>query len=318
MRTRLLQDLAHDGGVAPDQFECVPHFEVTEEHHPDAVARLGYFPNIQNITINLDLPVQPAFAYHEDNDRYEYAVKRRSTLLEFDYTALEAAFTLTHLTFLALILASGDCLHILPWEVLTNLNELHVEIKGRVAQGTFGFLPRLASLEVLRADIDFFSVRGLRFLTHLTNLDMTVAPPEGGYLTVEQAQDRNDEALLQITKLPKLQHLSFVQPVSEPAIARLAGLPALTALRLRLPYQSGGVMSMSPWQVQQLFQQHAFGLQSLHYEFRIGAEYGLATLCSTALGDDRCSSSQTGELQFSVPWSAVPIYVKPLGGSAWR
>lgn len=304
LRARLLRELADEVDVSQELFECVPHFEVTEEHYADTLARFGYFPSIQSITVRLDLPARPTFRYQHEN----FQLCGRKT---FDFTVLEATCTLQHLSILSLDLPSGDCLCALPREALSGLRELRVQLNGNGYQGTFAFLPRLASLEVLKADLDFFSVCCLRFLTNLRCLDMSLAPPEHGHLTPVQACERNNEALLQIARLSKLENLQFFQPASEAAVAQLSVLTCLTRLQLRLPYNSEPVYS-SLWDVQKLFQHNTFGLQHLHYEFMLGAERGLACLSSTH--HDQGASDSKAELQFSVPWSTDSVIVEPLGG----
>ena len=92
----------------------------------------------------------------------------------------------------------------LPWELLPSLSELRVQLNAKIAQGTFAFLPRVPSLKLLRADVDFFSVRCLQYLTNLQRLDLSVAAPDDGYLTDSQACERNDEVLAHVARLSKL------------------------------------------------------------------------------------------------------------------
>lgn len=90
-----------------------------------------------------------------------------------------------------------------------------MHLTGNTSQGTFAFLPRLASLQVLNADLDFFRVCCLLILTNLRCLDMSLALPETR--SPVQACGTNNEAVLQIAKLSKLQKLQVLQPCSSPA-----------------------------------------------------------------------------------------------------
>ena len=305
MRIRVLRELADEVGVSQEHLECAPHFEVTGKHHADTVARFCYFPSIPSIKVRVDVPAWPTFRYHYENLEPCGRKSLDSTTLD----VLEATFTLQQLSMLSLDLPSGDCFCALPWETLSGLRELHVQLNGNVSQGTFAFLPRLTSLEVLNADLDFFSVCCLRFLTNLRSLNMFLAPPENGRLTPVQACERNNEALLQIARLSKLENLKMFQPASEAAVAQLSVLAHLTSLQLRLPCNSEPVCS-SPWDIQRLFQHNTFGLQHLHYEFMLGAESGLACLSSSH--HQQSARYSKAELQFSVPWSTESVHVKPL------
>ena len=296
--------------MSSDRFECAPHLDVTEELHADTVARLGYFPNVQSLRVSLDLSSRPAFQFHAAVDMYGSA-PLRSGLTDYNSSVLEAAVSIRYLRFLTMEVDSGDCFCHLPWQNLPHLCELRVKVCKRIAQGTFGFLPRLPSLEVLRADIDFFSVRCLRFLTHLTSLDLSIEPPEHGFLDASQARERNNEALLQIARLPKLETLNFYHPASMFAIAGLTALPKLTDLQLLLQPNSQ-VAVVSPWDVQRLFQENPFHLQHLHFEFKLGDWSGLATLSNVA---SHHASKLKSEMQFPVPWSVDPVCIVPLKGS---
>ena len=259
--------MQHHAGGSADRFERIPHFDVTENLDPDTIARLVHFPNIQSIRVSLASVCHPMFVYNLDGEDYGRPATRPG-LLEFSPHLLEATFSIKHLQSLRLDLACGDYLCHLPWENLPELCDLHVKLDKRVAQGSFAFLPRVATLKVLRANLDFFSVRCLRFLTRLVSLDMSVAPPEGGYLGTDQVRDRNDEALLQIARLPQLENLFLLQPASGFAIARLAALSKLTELQMHLPRDSH-IAVLSPWEVVRLFQQATFHLQFLHFEFNL-------------------------------------------------
>lgn len=306
--------MKHRAGVSANPLESISHIDVTENLGPDTIARLVHFPNIQSVKVSLGLVCHPLFQYKLDCEGYGRPATRPG-LMELSPHLLEATFSIKQLQFLTLDLACGDSLCHLPWENLPELCELHVSLDKRVAQGSFAFLPRVATLKVLHANLDFFSVRCLRFLTRLVSLDMSVAPPEGGYLGTDQVRDRNDKALLQIARLPQLEILHLLQPASKFAIARLAALSKLTELHMRLPRDSHTAV-LSPWEVVRLFQQDTFRLQFLHFEFNLGVESGLATMFSPASPHAHRASKCTSELQFSVPWSVHPIIVRPLRDSS--
>ena len=232
-------------------------------------------------------------------------------------SSLPAVFLLTNLTSLRLDLTAGDCLCHLPWEDLPGLRKLHTCFVERVAQGTFGFLPRVCTLEVLQADIDFFSVSCLPFLSNQTSLDLCLAPPEHGHLSIRQSRERYEEALLQVAKLSKLQKPTFCQEAYPKAIERLAVLSSLTSLDLLLPKQSAGGLSI--WDVKALFVSNWLRLQHLHFEFKLDHEFVVASMedaeevrsVDSTISMSDISHNGDCELLFPVPWSTRRVVVKP-------
>lgn len=128
----------------------------------------------------------------------------------------------------------------------------------------------------MRADIDFLSVPCLVFLTNLTKLDISLAPPEKGYLNIEPALERDDAVLSWISKLSTLKSLDFCQQASKHGVARLTALPKLTSLVLRLPSTSD--VALSVWEVQSLFEGNTFHLKHLQYEFQVDGEFATARM----------------------------------------
>lgn len=276
------------------------YFGVNQSCHPDFVARLRHFPGIQSMAVDLNIQCTPAFNFLEvikHNERRE-----RSSLREFDQRLLQATFTLDHLTSLKLALPSGDRLCALPWGALHNLCALQTGLRDRVAQGTFGFLHAIPSLNSLTIEIDFFSLPCLRSLTNLTSLDLLVAGPERGTLTRQQAQARSDEALLQVSKMTKLVNLEFSQQGSMEGLARLAGFPCLIQLTLRLLPASRSEVSL--WQVQALLKEHVFRLNHLLLEFKLDGQV------ATAMMSEHHKAKSPAGWQLTVPWSALPVYIE--------
>ena len=299
--------LAKEMKVHESVVDSSPHFNVTQKHHPDIVARIRHFPGIQSITVSLNLSVEHAFKYSTDKYSDDSSRRRHSGLLHFDQTWLHATFSIEHICSLSLGVPCGDRLCALPWQDLIDLRELSMNFKERVAQGTFGFLPRIPSLEALHADIDFLSVPCLVFLTNLTSLDISLAPPEKGYLNIEQALERDDEVLSWISKLSTLKTLDFSQQASKQGVARLTALPKLTSLVLRLPSTSD--VALSVWEVQSLFQGNTFHLKHLQFEFKLDGEFATARMLG-AETDKLDYHKRSHEMQFCVPWSAKPILLQ--------
>lgn len=228
--------------------------------------------------------------------------------MQFDQRLLDATFSLEHLCSLNLHVPSGDRFCALPWEDLSDLRELSTGFTERVAQGTFGFLPRIPSLEALHIDIDFFSVSGLVFLTNLTTLDISMAPPERGVLSIEQALERDDELLSCSSKLTALESLDVCQQATQQGIAHLAALRNLTSLVLRLPRTSEVALNL--WEVQHLFQEHNFCLKHLHCEFRLDGRFATASLSDAKTKTSVDGFKRSSGLQFWVPWSAMSVLIK--------
>ena len=231
--------------------------------------------------------------------------RKRSSQITFDQTLLQAVFSLQEqLCVLSLNLPSGDRLLALHWQDLTYLRELSTKFTERVAQGTFSFLPRVSSLETLSVDyLDHFSVPCLEHLTNLTSLNLCLASPERGTLSVEQARQRSDDALLHLKSLSKLRSLDFTHEASVQGIVHLTALCSLTSLTLRLPSESEAALSV--WEVQRLFQRNTFMLQHLHFEFKMDHVFATATM-----SEHRATGSWLDGLQFLVPWSSAPVFLK--------
>ena len=283
---------------------------MTEQHHPNTITRLQRFPGIQSITVHLDIPVQHAFKYYKQTDDGDYDIhsRRYTGLMHFDQSLLEATFSLEHLCDLTLDVPSGDRLCALPWEGLSDLLMLSIRFTERVAQGTFGFLSRIPSLEELHIDnIDFLSVPCLVCLTNLTTLDISLAPPDKGVLSIEQASERSDDMLSWISKLTTLKKLDFSQQATTRGIAYLAALPNLTSLTLRLPARSDFALSL--WELETMLQKHWFCLKHLRFEFKLDGNFATASL-SDAGTDSSEGFKRSSGLQFWVPWSATSILIK--------
>lgn len=306
VRDRMAEKIAEEMGVSADEIIDSDYFEVNQSHHPGFVARLRHFPGIRSMYVHLDAPGVHSFSFMERTKRFDsrVAFTESSSLIVFDQRLLEATFTLDHLTSLTLNVPSGDRLCALPWGALRNLRALETIFADRVAQGTFGFLHAVPSLRSLVADIDFFSLPCLRSLTNLTSLHLSVALPEKGNLSAEQAQERSDEALLHISKMTKLVNLEFVQEASMKGIARLAALPCLTRMTLRLPCASKAGLSV--WQVEALLQEHAFCLKYLHLEFKLDGHTATANM-----SEHWKASWLAGKWQLMVPWSTLPTVIEP-------
>ena len=130
---------------APHSLNGISHFDVTGNIGPDTIARLVHFPNIQSIRVSLALR-RPLVEYHLDCEGYGRHATRPG-LMECSPQLLEATVSISHLQHLRLDLACGDCLCHLPWENLPKLCESHVSLDTRVAQGSYAFLPRVATLK---------------------------------------------------------------------------------------------------------------------------------------------------------------------------
>lgn len=276
----------------------------------DVIARLGYFPAIQSLKVGLECYSRTVFQYYDNTGVYAHNHddrRARGGLLQFDHSMLEAAFTLTHLRCLNLTVPSGDCFGQLPWESMTCLQELHTHLTGRVAQGTFCFLPRLTSLKHLQADIDFFSLPSLVCMTGLTSLDICLAPPEGGVVDVVQAQERDNEVLRLLRSLTGLKKLDFCQQATRAGLAHLTELTSLTRLSLRLPRSS--TVGMKLWSVVSFFKEKSFNLHHLHFEFKLDKRFAVAYLDE---GSQHDVSGSEAMLYFPVLWSSSHIIVKKL------
>ena len=318
MLPKLRNYLARQALMASVLRDGHPHLYLTQTHHPDAVARLLHIPEIYTISIQLDHPGHRSFHYHEGtyasdtSDDSDSPGRRRTGLVLFDQTLLAAIFCVRHLCRLSMRVPAGDRLYLLPWENLSHLRMLNVDItdpKGRVSQGTFAsILPRVPSLEELHADIDFFSVPSLVYLTNLTSLSLTLAPPYRGTLSSSQARTRDDEVLLHIKRLTLLASLEFWQEASQHGITHLSALPSLTSLTMKLsPHTKNG---LNLWQVQRLFQENRFHLKYLHFEFKLDGEFATASSSHMLRGTHSLAKVDPGNrLQFLVHWSACPVFV---------
>ena len=306
----LLQQLAGQLGVSEVDFLTTYHFDVTQDTMADTVARLGYFPALQSLKVGLECHSRTVFQHYDSTGTYSYAHgdrRARGGLLQYDHSILEAALTLTHLTRLNLTVPSGDCFGQLPWEHMARLKELHTHFTGRIAQGTFSFLPRLCSLEHLQADVDFFSLPSLVCMTGLTSLDICLAPPEGGVVDVAQAQERDNEVLRVLRSLTGLKKLDFCQQATRAGLVHLTELTSLTHLSLRLPNSS--TVGLRLWSVVNFFKEQSFNLHHLHFEFKLDKCFAVASLNK---GLQHNVSSSEAVLYFPVVWSSSQIVVKKL------
>ena len=103
-----------------------------------------------------------------------------------------------------------------------------------------------------------------------------MAGPERGALNRQQAQERSDEALFQISKMAKLVDLEVSQQASAEGLARPAALPCLTGLTLRL--QKPSRQGLSIWQVETFLKQHVFHLKYLLWEFKLDGQVATAMM----------------------------------------
>ncbi len=276
------------------------HLEVTEQFEADSVARLWFFRDIHSLTVSLKYQGQTTFEYHQSA---EMGGLQRVGRLQYDLTILQAAFSLKYLTSLDLIAPCGDCFAEFPWETMTSLKELHTNFT-QVAQGTFGFLPRIPQLEHLQADVDFFNVPCLGCMTILKSLDICLAPPEDGVLDLAQGRERDDNVLYQIRNLIGLEKLDFGQQATSEGLMGLTELTSLKNLSMRLP--STSTVGLQLWSVVELFKSHEFRLQYLHFEFQLDGHFALAYL-----DDEHQHSANQPEvdLSFRVPWSMSPVVI---------
>ena len=292
-------------------------------HHPDIVARLGYFPRIQSLRLVLPSGSRELFKFVPTNQPSFHSIRAdqyTGGLLGFedprDQHVLDAVFSLKHLHSLSLDLTAGDSLRSVPWENMSGLTMLNTEFDHRAAQGTFCFLPRLPSLLTLRADIDFFSLSCIPFLTNLTSLDLKLSRPVGGHLNHSQAQERDNEALFQVLRLKKLQQLDYWQlgSATPEVIASLSELTCLTSLGLHI--SGDGCSSISLWALQSLLQQNPFCLQHMYIELFMDCQVAVAKLADDVAAPD-CSYSS--EVCFPVFWSPRSVSVSPKDGvCAWN
>ena len=276
----------------------------------DTVARLGYFPALQSLKVGLDCYSRTVFQHYDSTGAHDYdhGVRRaRGGLLQYDHCIVKAALTLSHLSRLNLTVPSGDCFVQLSWESMTSLKELRTHFTGRIAQGTFSFLPRLRSLEHLQADIDFFSLPSLACMTSLTSLDICLAPPEGGVVDGAQAQERDNEVLRVLSSLTGLKKLDFCQQATRTGLAHLTELTSLTHLSLRLPNSSE--VGLKLWSVVSFFKGNSFNLHHLHFEFKLDRCFAVAFLNE---GSQHDVSISDAVLYFPVLWSSSQIIVKKL------
>ena len=300
----LLTHLAELFGVAEAEIADMEHFEITEQFEADTVARLRYLHNVHSLKVSLNYQGQPAFKYHRSA---EIDGLQRVGRIQYDLTILQAAFSLKHLTSLDLTAPCGDCFAQLPWETMTSLRELHSYFTGHVAQGTFGFLPRIPQLEHLQADMDFFSVPSLGCMTTLKSLHICLAPPEDGVVDIAQARERDDDVLYQIRNLTGLEKLDFGQQATSEGLEGLTKLASLTSLNMRLPNTSP--VGLQLWSVIELFKSHQFQLQYLHFEFKLDDHFAVAYLDNEL---QHCANQPEVDLCFRVPWSRSQVAIKKL------
>jgi len=301
-----LTHLAERLGVDEAEIFDMQHLDITEQFAADTVARLWYFRNFHSLKVSLNYQGQPAFEYYQP--AYVDGLQRRHAgRSQYDLAILQAAFSLKYLTSLNLTAPCGDCFAQFPWETMTSLRELHTYFTGRVAQGTFGFLPRISQLKHLQADLDFFSVPSLGCMTSLKSLDICLAPPEAGVVDVAQARERDDAVLYQIRNLTGLEKLVFCQQATLAGFWWLTELTSLTKLSMRLPNTSP--VGLPVWSVVKLFKSHEFKLQYLHFEFKLDGHFAVAYL------DDESQHSANQpevDLCFCVPWSLSQVAIKKL------
>ena len=300
----LLTRLAELFGVVEAEIADMEHFEVTEQFEADIVARLRYLRNVHSLKVSLNYQGQPAFKYYWSA---EIDGPQRVGRIQYDLSILQAAFSLKHLTSLDLTAPCGDSFALLPWETMTSLRELHSYFKGRVAQGTFGFLPRIPQLEHLQADIDFFSVLSLSCTTTLKSLSICLAPPEDGVVDIAQARERDDDVLYQIQNLTGLEKLDFGQQATLEGLVGLTKLASLTNLSMRLPNTSP--VGLDLWSVLELFKSHQFRLQYLHFEFKLDGHFAVAYLDNEL---QHTANQPEVDLCFPVPWSTSQVAIKKL------
>ncbi len=300
----LLTHLAELFGVAEAEIVDMQHLDLTEHFEADTVARLRYLRHVHSLKVNLNYQGQPAFRYYQSADMHSL---QRVGRLQYDLTILQAAFSLKHLTSLDLTAPCGGCFAQFPWETMTSLRELHSYFRGHVAQGTFGFLPRIPQLEHLQADVDFFSVLSLGCMTTLKSLKICLAPPEDGVVDVAQARERDDEVLCQIQNLTGLEKLDFGQQATFEGLVGLTKLTSLTHLSMRLPNTSPVGLPLQS--VVKLFKGHPFQLQHLHFEFMLGGHFAVAYL-DNELPHSAEQPEVDLQVYFSVPWSTSQIAIR--------
>jgi len=300
----LLTYLAELFGVVEAEIADMEHFEITEQFEADTVARLRYLRNVHSLKVSLNYQGQPAFKYYRSA---EIDGLQRVGRIQYDLTILQAALSLKHLTSIDLTAPCGDSFAQLPWETMTSLRELHSYFKGRVAHGTFGFLPRIPHLEHFQADVDFFSVPSLGCMTTLKSLNICLAPPEDGVVDVAQARERDDDVLYQIRNLTGLEKLDFGQQATLEGLVGLTKLTSLTSLSMRLPNTSP--VGLDLWSVVKLFQSHQFQLQYLHFEFKLDGHFAVAYLDNEL---QHSANQPEVDLCFPVPWSTSQVVIKKL------
>ena len=282
------------------------HLDITEHCEADTVARLRYLRHVHSLNVSLNYKGQPAFKYYQSADMQGL---QRVGRLQYDLTILQAAFTLKHLTSLDLTAPCGGCFAQLPWETMTSLRKLHSYFTGHVAQGTFGFLPRIPHLVHLQADVDFFSVPSLGCMTTLKDLNICLAPPADGVVDVAQARERDDDVLYQIRNLTGLEKLDFSQQATLEGLVGLTKLTSLTNLSMRLPNTSP--VGLDLWSVLELFKSHQFRLQYLRFEFKLDGHFAVAYL-NNELWIQHSANQPEVDLCFRVPWSTSQVAIKKL------
>ena len=312
----LLTHLAEQTGIAEEDIMQISHIDVTQEFHADTVARLQpwYFPALHSLNVNLEYRrLGFAFQYYDSRefeDDGDHA-RPRGGRLQYDHTILQAAFTLKHLNSLNLTVPSGDCFGQFPWETMRQMKKFCSHFTSRVAQGSFGFLPRIPQLEHLQAELDFFSIPSLCCMTSLKSLYLCLALPEQGVVDVLRARERDDEVLYQLRKLTGLEKLDYCQQATLAGLLHLTHLTSLTHLTMRLPHNSEAGLRL--WSVVNFFQGCDFQLQHLHFEFILDGAFAVASLDS-ARQLRSTSSDSVAELVFSVHWSPSQIAVRRLPG----
>jgi len=314
-----LPHLAEHIGVDDAEIFDMQHLDITEQFATDTVARLWYFRNFHSLKVSLNYQGQPAFEYYQPAE-VDGIQRRRAGRLKYNLTSLQAAFNLKYLTSLNLTTPCGDCFGQFPRETMTSLRELHTHFTVRVAQGTFGFLPRIPQLEHLQADVDFFSVPSLGCMTSLKSLDICLALPEAGVLGVVQARERDDDVLYQIRNLTGLEKLDFCQQATSAGLVWLTELTSLTKLSLRLPHTSP--VGLQLWSVVKLFKSHEFKLQYLHFEFKLDGHFAVAYLDDklqhsanqpeAAMYLFKLSFPQSTWVPALLPWSLSEVAIKKL------
>lgn len=291
------------------------HVAVTQAFQPDTIARLQlwYFPKFHSLSVSLNYSHRLQFEYHDSRnlDHGRDHKRLRGCRLQYDHSVLQAAFTLKQLSSLVLTVPASDCFGQLPWEAMTELKNFCILFNGRIAQGSFGFLPRIPALEHLQADLDFSSIPSLCCMTSLKSLELSVATPVKGAVDAVQARQQDDEVCYQLQKLTGLEKLDFCQQATISGLAHLINLPSLThlVLRLVLPYYFGPAPKggLRLWSVIKFLQGHKFHLQHLQFEFRLDSGFAVASLDNTLHSNDHGSED---ELSFPVPWSTSQIAVR--------